>query len=125
MNCFDFAIVLLCCATTMLICRVVPALALKGRELPPSLTAALELIPPAAFAALVANDLIDLAALEVGTAGLVGQSFTLAGLLAFWPFALPLISSILVIVVARKTKSLTWCIIAGVGCYAVLMLLPL
>ncbi len=45
------------CIATMLICRCVPLFALKGRELPADVRMRLELIPPAAFAALVANDL--------------------------------------------------------------------
>ena len=42
----------------ILACRVVPIFALRGRSLPPRVIDALNLIPPAAFAALVANDLI-------------------------------------------------------------------
>ena len=41
--------------------RIAPAFALRGRTLSPRVTEALGYIPPAAFAALVANDLISLA----------------------------------------------------------------
>ena len=40
-----------------------------------------------------------------------------------WPGALPLVAAAVVIVVALKTKSLVWCIVAGVGSYGVLMLI--
>ena len=53
----EFWIVLAACGVTMLACRVLPLFLLKGRELPPMLKRALGFIPPAAFAALVANDL--------------------------------------------------------------------
>ena len=51
----DYFIVLGCCAITMLVCRVVPLFVLKGKELPEGVGQALGFIPPAAFAALVAN----------------------------------------------------------------------
>ena len=41
----SFFIVFLACAITMLICRVVPVFALKGRELPANAVRALNLIP--------------------------------------------------------------------------------
>ena len=39
--------------------RIAPAFALRGRTLSPRVTEALGYIPPAAFAALVANDLVS------------------------------------------------------------------
>ena len=42
----------------MLTCRCLPLLLLRGRELPERVERALSLIPAAAFAALVANDLV-------------------------------------------------------------------
>ena len=54
----DFLIVFGCCAVTMLACRVIPLFALKGRSLPEGVERALGFIPPAAFAALVANGLL-------------------------------------------------------------------
>ena len=60
MSWFDFAIITASVAITMLACRVIPVFALKGRTLPSNAVRLLNLIPPAAFAALVANDLIVL-----------------------------------------------------------------
>ena len=60
MSWFDFAIITASVAITMLACRVIPVFALKGRTLPSNAVRLLDLVPPAAFAALVANDLIVL-----------------------------------------------------------------
>lgn len=103
----DFLIVFACCALTMLACRVIPLFALKGRSLPEGIERALGYIPPAAFAALVANDLL--------TPGMFN-----AGL---WPAAAPLIASLAVVVVAVKSKSLLWSAVTGVAAYALLTLL--
>lgn len=84
---------------TMLACRCVPLFVLKGRPLSPRVTEALGLIPPAAFAALVANDLVDPA----------------SGL-----DPVPLVAAALVVVVARRTGSLVWCALVGMGAYALL-----
>ena len=54
-----FLIIWLTCLATMLACRCIPIFVLKGRELPEDIRSALNLIPPAAFAALVANDLFS------------------------------------------------------------------
>ena len=40
-----------------------------------------------------------------------------------WPGALPLVAAAVVVVVALKTKSLVWCIVAGVGSYGLLLLI--
>lgn len=104
MSLVDFVIVLVCCALTILACRVVPLFLLKGRELPESVERALGFIPPAAFAALVANDLFTPGMFDAG----------------LWPAAAPLIAALGVIVVARLTKSLLWCAVAGVALYAIL-----
>lgn len=103
----DFLIVFACCAITMLVCRVVPLFALKGRELPEGVQRALGFIPPAAFAALVANDLLSPGMFDAG----------------LWPAAAPLVASAVVVAVAWKTKSLLWCAVAGCAAYALLMLL--
>ena len=103
----QFFIVFVCCALTMLACRVLPLFLLKGHTLPEGATRALSYIPPAAFAALVANDLL--------TPGMFAQGI--------WPAALPLIAALVVIVVAFKTKSLLWCAIAGVCAYALFSLI--
>lgn len=103
----SFFIVFLACAITMLVCRVVPVFALKGRELPANAVRALNLIPPAAFAALIANDLLSPTVFANGP----------------WPALIPFIAAALVLVVGYKTKSLVWCIVVGVGSYALLTLI--
>lgn len=102
----DFLIVFACCAVTMLACRVVPLFALKGRQLPASVEQALGFIPPAAFAALVANDLLSPGMFDAG----------------LWPASAPLIAALAVVAVAAKTKSLLWCAVTGVAAYALLTL---
>ncbi len=102
----EFALVGLACAVTILICRVVPVFVLRGRDLPGWLSQALNFIPPAAFAALIANDLLSPGMFDAG----------------LWPAAIPLVATLAVIAVALKTKSLVWCIIVGVGCYGLLLL---
>ena len=100
----EFLIVWAACLVTMLACRCIPIFILKGKDLPESLQSALRLIPTAAFAALVANDLFSAALFEQGiSAGVVG--FVSAGI---------------VVVVAKTTKSLIWCAVTGVLAYALL-----
>lgn len=103
----QFWIVLGCVALTMLVCRVVPLFVLKGRSLPEGVQHALGLIPPAAFAALVANDLLS--------PGMFAQGL--------WPAAAPLVAAAAVVVVARLTKSLLWSAVVGVVAYAALLAL--
>ena len=95
------------CAVTMLACRVLPLFVLKGRELPPRVSEALGFIPSAAFAALVANDLLTPGMFDAG----------------IWPAAAPLVAALAVVVVARVTKSLLWCAVAGVVGYALLVMI--
>lgn len=102
----DFAFIGIACAITILICRVVPVFALRGRDLPGWLSQALAFIPPAAFAALIANDLLSPGMFDAG----------------LWPAAIPLVTAVAVVAVAVKTKSLVWCIIVGVGTYGLLLL---
>ncbi|HAM14406.1 MAG TPA: branched-chain amino acid transporter [Eggerthellaceae bacterium] len=102
----QFWIVFGVCAATMLACRVLPLFVLKGRSLPPRVEEALGYIPSAAFAALVANDLLTPGMFDAG----------------LWPAAAPLVAALVVVVVARLTKSLLWCALAGVAAYALLML---
>jgi branched-subunit amino acid transport protein len=90
----------------MFISRVAPLFLLKGRALPPRLSTALKAIPPAAFAALVANDLFAVEAFQA----------------ADWRVFIPWIAAAPVVVVALKTRSLLWCIVTGVGCYGALLL---
>ena len=99
----DFLVFYACVLAVILACRCIPLLVLKGRVLSPRVSEALGLIPPAAFAALVANDLFD---------PTVGFSWT------------ALLASALVVVVARRTGSLIWCALAGMAGYALLTLVP-
>lgn len=103
----DFFIVFGCCALTMLLCRVLPFFMLKGKRLPAGIDRALGFIPPAAFAALVANDLFSPDMFDAG----------------WWPAAAPLVAAGVVAIVAWRTKSLLWCALSGVASYALLMLL--
>ena len=104
-----YFIIVGCCVATMLASRVLPVFLLKGRELPERVSEALGYIPPAAFAALVANDLLspDLFAGNI------------------WLAVLPWIAALPVVLVAIKTRSLLWCCLVGVGAYGLLMLVPL
>nr|WP_241156407.1 MULTISPECIES: AzlD domain-containing protein [unclassified Adlercreutzia] len=101
----EFWMVLVICGACMLACRTLPLLFLKGRELPPALSRALGFIPPAAFAALVANDLLSPGMFAAG----------------IWPAAVPLVAALVVVLVAAKTRSLLWSAVAGVAAYALLL----
>jgi branched-subunit amino acid transport protein len=101
----EFLIIAFGCSLTILLCRVVPLFVLKGRELSVSMQRALELIPPAAFAALVANDLCKPDLFVQGLAN---------GML-------PLIAAAIVVIVAVKTKNLLACAITGVVAYVALL----
>lgn len=105
----DFLIVFVAVALTMLACRVLPVFLLKGKQLPETVVRALNFIPPAAFAALVANDLFDPAKVTSGDV---------------WSCLAPLIAAAFVVVVGAKTKSMAWCIVVGVGALAVLTYAP-
>lgn len=94
------------CLVSMLICRCVPLFVLRDRELPPRVVDTLGLIPVAAFAALVANDLFSPAMFDAGL---------MAGLI-------PLIASVVVGGVALKTRSLVVSAVVGVVAYALLLL---
>ena len=109
MSLVDFAIICGTCCVTILICRVVPLFILKGRELSASTQRALELIPPAAFAALVTNDLFKPELFAQGV----------------WDGVLPLIAAAIVVVVAVKTRNLLVCTIVGVVAYIALLSLGL
>lgn len=100
----DFLLILIACSVAMLVCRVVPLFALKGKELPESVTRALGFIPPAAFAALVANDLFSPGMFDAG----------------LWPALEPLIAAVAVAIVAIRTKSLIISAVTGVAVYALL-----
>lgn len=99
MSSSDFLVFYLSVLAVIVACRCVPMLAFGGRELSPRVSEALGLIPPAAFAALVANDLFDPASP---------------------PNVAALLAAAAVVLVARRTGSLVWCALAGMGAYALL-----
>ncbi len=103
----EFWIVLAACGLLMLVCRVVPLFALKGRMLPATVENALGFIPPAAFAALVANDLLEPGMFSPGP----------------WPAAMPFVAAAGVVVVAARTKSLLLSAVTGVVLFAFLLLI--
>ncbi|CDD67239.1 putative uncharacterized protein [Eggerthella sp. CAG:368] len=103
----EFALIGLGCALTILVFRTAPLFLLRGKELPGWLSQALAFIPPAAFAALIANDILSPTMFDAG----------------IWPGLIPLIAAAVVIPIALKTKSLVWSIIVGVGCYGLLLLI--
>ena len=107
MSLTQFFIVWGCTLGAMLLCRCIPIFVLKGRDLPENIHDALELIPPAAFAALVANDLFNPGMFATGP----------------WPGLIPLVAALLVVIVARFTNSLIWCIVTGVAAFACLSLI--
>ncbi len=106
----SFLVILVGVSVLMFVCRVAPVVLLKGRDLPDTVKRALGYIPAAAFAALVANDLFDPADFAAGT-----DPMTWAG---------PLIAAAVVAVVGFKTKSMAWCIVAGVLSLAAVTYLP-
>ena len=101
----EFAIIFGTTLAAMVACRVLPAFVLKGKQLSPRVETCLNLIPPAAFAALVTNDIFTPGMFDSG----------------LWPASIPLISAAIVILVAHQTKSIVVCCLAGIGIYAVLM----
>lgn len=107
MSVSDFLVVYAIALATMLASRCAPMFLLRSRELPERAREAISLIPVAAFTALVANDLSDL------------------DLFATDPFhgVMTLVASLVVVVVARLTRSLIWCALAGMAAYSVLVYL--
>ncbi len=105
MSTHEFLILYACVLASMLACRCIPLFVLKGRSLSPRLTEAIGLIPSAAFAALVANDLFQPATLS---------SDLVLGLI-------PFVAALPVLLVARKTNSLIWSALIGMVAYAILL----
>ena len=103
----QFLILWLTSFAFILVCRVLPALALRGRPLSPRVTEALGYIPPAAFAALVANDLLSPTMFEAGV----------------WPGLMPIVAAGVVALVAWRTRSMLWCCVSGVAAYVLLSLI--
>ena len=103
----DFLVLWLVTFACIAACRILPALVLRGCSLSPRVVEALGYIPSAAFAALIANDLVFPAAFSSG----------------MWPALLPWVASAGVVAVARKTNSMLWCCVAGAVFYVLLTLL--
>ena len=103
----QFLILWLTSFAFILVCRVLPALALRGRPLSPRVTEALGYIPPAAFAALVANDLLSPTMFDTGV----------------WPGRMPIVAAGIVVLVAWRTRSMLWCCVSGVVAYVLLSLI--
>ncbi len=91
----------------ILACRVVPVMFLRGRKLPQRVVEGLGFIPPAAFAALVANDLFSPTAVAAGP----------------WAALEPVIAAAVVFLIAWKTRSMLWCCVSGVVAYVLLVLI--
>ena len=105
----EFLVLYVCILCTMLACRCIPLFVLKGRSLSPRVHEALGLIPPAAFAALVANDLF------------LPDTFAESPAKGLLPF----VAAVPVLLVARRTQSLIWSAIVGMATYALLLWLSL
>ncbi len=103
----DFLVIWLCTFAVVLACRVVPIFALRGRSLPQGAVRALGYIPPAAFAALVANDLFSPTTLATDPKTSV----------------VALLAAAVTVVVAKKTRSMLWCCVIGVVAYVLLGLI--
>ncbi len=103
----EFLLIWVVISAEIATCRVLPDLILRGRPLSYRITEALGYIPPAAFAALIANDLYS----------------TQASAMGLWANVMPLIASMAVLLVAKKTRSMIWCCVAGVASYIVLSLI--
>ncbi len=88
-------------------CRVLPNFALRGRTLPDGVVDALGYIPPAAFAALIANDLLSPTMFAAG----------------IWQGLMPLAASAIVTITAWRTNSMLWCCVIGVLSYLALSLI--
>ena len=101
----DYLLIYLGCLVAMMACRCIPLFVLRGRALSDRVSRAFGLIPVAAFAALVVNDLLDPA--EIATDPVAGL--------------IPLVAAVPVVVVARKTGSLIWSALVGMGVYALLV----
>jgi branched-subunit amino acid transport protein len=97
MSTSQFLVLWLSSFAFILACRVVPVVALHGRPLSPRVVEALGYIPPAAFAALVANDLLSPTMFDAG----------------LWAGLMPLVAAGVVVLVAWRTHSMLWCCVAG------------
>lgn len=107
MSITEFLVLWLCSFGFILFCRVAPVVVLRGRSLLPRVVDALGYIPPAAFAALVTNDLLSPNMFANG----------------IWPGLMPCIAAGVVVLVCWKTRSMLWCCVLGVISYVLLSLI--
>lgn len=103
----DFAILYGVSFAIMLIFRCVPLFALKKRNLSPVAQEALSLIPPAVFAALIANDLFTSSCANHLISGEI------------WDLAYPFIAVACAFFVAHMSKSMVATIVVGTAVFAV------
>lgn len=103
----EFLIIWVVSLAVIQICRVAPIFTLRGRALSPRVTEALGYIPPAAFGALVANDLLSPTMFDAG----------------IWAGVMPIVASAIVVGVAWKTRSMLGCCVTGVVAYVLLSLI--
>lgn len=103
MSTSEFLATVVPCFALMLVFRCLPLFVLKGRSLSPKVERALGYIPVAAFAGLVANDLFDPADIAADPLSLVRL----------------LVAAAVVCLIAKKTRSLIWCAVAGMVALAV------
>ena len=100
----EFWLLFALCVLAMAICRIVPLLAVREKTLSKNVEQALQLIPPAAYAALCANDLFK------------PETF-----LAFdFATAMPFLAALFVIVVSLWKKSLILSTIVGCVSFGVM-----
>lgn len=101
----DFLVLWLSILAAIVAFRCVPIFVLKGHELPERVSRAIGLIPAAAFAALVANDLLQPSVFATDPASAL----------------LPFVAAAVVAGIAVKTKSLIWCALVGMVAYGLLI----
>lgn len=107
MSTAQFLVLWLSSFAFILACRAVPVVALRRRPLSPRVVEALGYIPPAAFAALVANDLLSPTMFDAG----------------LWTGIMPILAAGIVVFVAWRTRSMLWCCVSGVLAYVLLSLI--
>ena len=104
MSWLEFLIIFSLTLAAMLACRVLPAFLLKGKQISQRLQTCLNLIPPASFAALVANDIYK--------PGMFNSDILSA--------IIPIVTCLIVFIIAKKTNSIVICCLSGLGIYALL-----
>ena len=107
MSTSQFLVLWLSSFAFILVCRVAPVVVLRGRPLSPRVVEALGYIPPAAFAALVANDLLSPTMFDAG----------------LWAGLMPLVAAGVVVLVAWRTRSMLWCCVLGLAFYLLLSII--